>query len=161
MESNPLILPMGPSGYDEEGKQETWYHLVASKPRGSRAEAPRRSAPEAMTPLHPLQIERPDLAYSTDMVAAAAGVVDMARRVKRAAETGRRRRRMGFRAMRREKGTTTIRGGEQGVYGGAMPRVLCGGCGRPAGRCGDRGVVDWWWPVGAERSISSIRREER
>jgi uncharacterized protein (DUF305 family) len=120
MESNPLILSIEPSGCDEEGKQETWYHLVASKPRGSRAEAPRRSAPEAMAPLQPLQVERPDLAYSTDMVAAAAGVVDMARRVKRAAETGRRRRRqMGFRAMRRqEKGTTSIRGGEHGVYDG-------------------------------------------
>lgn len=106
-----MILSMGPSGCDEEGKQETWYHLVASKPRGSRAEAPRRSAPEAMAPLHPLQVERPDLAYSTDMVAAAGGgVVDMARRVTRAAETGwRRRTRMGFRAMRRqEKGTASI-----------------------------------------------------
>ena len=66
------MLSTGPSGWDaSEGKQATWYHLVASKPRGSGVEAPRRSAPEAMAPLHPLQVERPDLAYSTETAAAA------------------------------------------------------------------------------------------
>jgi hypothetical protein len=81
MESNPLTFSTGSIGCDEEGKQATWYHLVLSKPRGSRAEAPRRSAPLAMPSLHTLQEDRPDLAYSTEMVAFAAadaaGAVDM------------------------------------------------------------------------------------
>ena len=115
------MLSTGPSGWDaSEGKQATWYHLVASKPRGSGVEAPRRSAPEAMTPLHPLQVERPDLAYSTETAAAACGAVDMASWATRAAEAGRRkRRRPAFRAMdREEKGATSMRGGERGTYGG-------------------------------------------
>ena len=118
-----MMLSTGPSGWDaSEGKQATWYHLVASKPRGSGVEAPRRSAPEAMTPLHPLQVERPDLAYSTETAAAACGAVDMARRAARAAEAARRkRRRAGFRAMdRKEQGVTSMRGGDRGAYG-------CGG----------------------------------
>jgi hypothetical protein len=106
------MLSTGPSEWDEEGKQVTWYHLVASKPWGSRAETPRRSATEAMAPLHPLQVERPDLAYSTEMVAAACGEVDMATR---AAGAGRRKQRqVEFRARGREKGTTSIRGWERG-----------------------------------------------
>jgi hypothetical protein len=65
------MLSMGPSGCDATGKQATWYHLALSKPRGSRVEVPRRSAPEAM--------ERPDLAYSTETVTAD-WEVDMAER---------------------------------------------------------------------------------
>jgi hypothetical protein len=101
------MLSTGSSGCDEAGKQEMWYHLVLSKPRGSREEAPRRSAPEAMAVLHPLQVERPDLAYSTETVVATAGEVDMATR----AANGRRRR-LGFRASD-EKGMR-VRGGGSG-----------------------------------------------
>uniref|UniRef100_A0A0A9GB08 Phosphoesterase n=1 Tax=Arundo donax TaxID=35708 RepID=A0A0A9GB08_ARUDO len=51
-----------------------------------------------MEALHPLQVERPDLEYSTERVALApaGGEVDMANRATRAAAG--RRRRMGFRA---------------------------------------------------------------
>jgi hypothetical protein len=66
MESNPLSFSTGPSGCDEVGKQATWYHLVLSKPRGSWAETPMRRAPLAMLALQPLQVERADLAYSTE-----------------------------------------------------------------------------------------------
>jgi hypothetical protein len=68
MESNPLSFSTGPSGCDEAGKQATWYHLVLSQPRGSWAATPRRSAPLAMLALQPLQVERADLAYSTETV---------------------------------------------------------------------------------------------
>jgi hypothetical protein len=73
------MLSMGPSGCDATGKQGTWYHLALSKPRGSRVEVPRRSAPEAMAAPHPLEVERPDLAYSTETVTAD-WEVDMAER---------------------------------------------------------------------------------
>jgi len=131
-----------------------------------------------MAPLHPLQVERPDLAYSTDMVAAAGGgVVDMARRVTRAAETGwRRRTRMGFRAMRRqEKGTASIyEAGSTGfmvVAGEGWGRWL-GFCavdagGRPAREsipwcggvvvAGGSGAIDSVNPAGRKRGWAASR----
>jgi hypothetical protein len=94
------------------------------------AEAPRRSAPESMIVLHPLQVERPDLAYSTK-TADAAGEVDMATR---AAEG----RRLGFRASG-EKGTSMRGGGAGNARGekrargsGREARVSRRGWGRPS-----------------------------
>jgi hypothetical protein len=69
IESNPFRFSTGNTGYDEAGKHATWYHLVLSKPLGSRAEAPRRRAPLAMFSLQPLHVERPDFAYSTETLA--------------------------------------------------------------------------------------------
>jgi hypothetical protein len=72
MESNPLSFSTGPSGCDEVGKQATWYHFLLSQPRGSWAATPRRTAPFPILSLQPLQVERADLAYSTETVPSSA-----------------------------------------------------------------------------------------